>query len=119
MGSAVQHDCRAFAYIDGDLRGDREVFLAALQQDVSMLSETSRCPELRRDREMLLWAVSRSGSMLQYASKELRADKELVLAAVSQDPGALAWAYPALRGDREVLAAMRQACEDAKTVEVQ
>ena len=39
--------------------------------------------ELKRDREIVVTAVSNSGWSLQYTTEELKADREVVMAAVS------------------------------------
>ena len=46
--------------------------------------------ETRRDREVVLAAVSHHGSALEFANEELQRDREVVLAAVSQNGYALA-----------------------------
>lgn len=69
-----------------------------------------RAPEdLRGDREVVLAAVRQEGRALEFASEALRADREVVLEAVRQNGFALAHAAPALRGERVVVqAAARQ-----------
>ena len=42
--------------------------------------------------EIVLAAVSKSGSTFEYAAEELRADREIVLAAVSNEGDALRFA---------------------------
>ena len=42
--------------------------------------------ELRADRVVVLAAVQQDGRALKHASPEVRADREVVLAAVEQDP---------------------------------
>ena len=48
--------------------------------------------ELRGDRDVVLAAVQQDGDALEYASAELQADREVVLAAVQQDGYALEYA---------------------------
>ena len=48
-------------------------------------------PELRGDREIVLAAVKLEGGALRFASTELRGDREIVLAALKKDWGAGKW----------------------------
>ena len=59
-------------------------------------------PQLKRDREVVLAAVSNAGEALQYASDELKKDREVVLAAVSNVGRALQYASKELNSDPEV-----------------
>ena len=61
---------------------DREIVLAAVKQNGSVLNSVSE--ELRNDREIVLAAVSQDGNALEYASEKLRNDREIVLAAGKQ-----------------------------------
>jgi hypothetical protein len=58
-----------------------------------------------RYREIVMAAVKKNGSALEYASKELRGNKEVVLAAVQQDWRALQNASDELKRDHEVVMA--------------
>eukprot|EP00971_Amphidinium_carterae_P278900 5536550-Amphidinium_carterae.1 len=58
--------------------------------------------ELRADRELVLFAVSRNGRVIKYQSEQLRGDREIALAAVKQYWGALHWLDESLRHDREI-----------------
>ena len=64
--------------------------------------------DLFSDKELVLAAVQKSGSALQYASKALKADKEVVLAAVQQNGRAIEYACLTLQEDEEVLNARRK-----------
>ena len=48
--------------------------------------------ELRGDRDIVLAAVSQTGSALEWASEKLRRDREIVRTAVSNHGSALQWA---------------------------
>ena len=48
--------------------------------------------ELRNDREVVLAAVEQRGLALSFASEELKNDREVVLAAVKQAPAAFVYA---------------------------
>jgi len=72
---------------------DREVVLAAVQEDGMALRRASEA--LRADREVVLAAVQQKGAALQFAAEHLRADRDVVLAA----SGALAHATEELRAE--------------------
>jgi len=55
------------------------------------------------NRDYVLNAVSKKGSLLDYASNELKNDKEVVLAAIKNNPEALEFASDKLKGDREIV----------------
>lgn len=90
-----------------NMRADRDVVMAAVQQDGSALAFASN--QCLNDREVVLNAVSQFGLSLEFASNEVRNDREVVMSAVLQNGMALETASLNLRGDRDVLlAAVRQ-----------
>jgi hypothetical protein len=72
-----------------------------------IILKLSICPEntnnLKADRVVVLSAVSKNGSSLEYADDTLKVDREVVLAAVSNDGCALEYADDTLKADREVV----------------
>eukprot|EP00747_Dinoflagellata_sp_TGD_P030073 gnl/TRDRNA2_/TRDRNA2_134382_c0_seq1.p1 gnl/TRDRNA2_/TRDRNA2_134382_c0~~gnl/TRDRNA2_/TRDRNA2_134382_c0_seq1.p1 ORF type:complete len:521 (+),score=86.63 gnl/TRDRNA2_/TRDRNA2_134382_c0_seq1:126-1688(+) len=82
---------------------DKEVVLAAVTRSGTELSYAAI--ELRSNREVVLAAVWQDGKALCYASEELQADREVVLAAVQSHGQALWYAAAELRHDREVAVA--------------
>lgn len=101
---------RALAYADESLKADPEVVRAAvLLGDTNPPSILSFAAEgLQVDRDMVLLASGHgffSLGSLPEAGKELLSDRELILAAVSRKGTELQFAAPALRGDREVFEA--------------
>ncbi|MDP3189314.1 DUF4116 domain-containing protein [Limnobacter sp.] len=104
---AVRSDAGWFEQMDVHLREDRDVVMAAVQQNGAALAFAS--DEHLNDREVVLSAVRQFGLSLEFASNELRNDRELVLAAIEQDGLALESASTDLRAERDVLlAAVRQ-----------
>jgi hypothetical protein len=96
-----------FKFVSVELRGNRDVVLAAVKQDGEALRYTSHI--LRNDRAVVLAAVSQNGAALRFASENLIADRGFILESVSQDGRTLQYASPELRVDREVvLAAVKQ-----------
>jgi hypothetical protein len=84
--AAVVQDGRALQYASAELQGDREVVLAAIGQNGMALEDASA--ELKGDREVVLAAVAQNGLALKHASAELRRNEGIVRAAVAQDPAA-------------------------------
>jgi hypothetical protein len=83
----VEGGGRALWSAPAELRGDRDIVLAAVAQDGNNLKYAAA--ELKRDREVVLAAVTRNGRALGSAAAELRGDREIVLTAVVQDRMAL------------------------------
>ena len=73
-----------------ELKADREIVLAAVQNDTYGMALQYASKELKADREIVLTAVQKKSypSALVYASEDLRADREIVLAAVQTSGGA-------------------------------
>jgi len=101
--SAVTHDQsgHALGFASKEMKGDKEVVLAAVNQRGLALHYTSE--ELKRDKEVILAAVNQDGRAFEYASGELKGDKEVVLAAVKQNGYALLYASEEMKGDKEVV----------------
>jgi len=97
LALAAKHGPRALQYADERLKGDREVVLAAINQNGSTLEYAN--PKFKRDRDVVLAAVRRCGSALKYADPSLKCDKEVVKAAVAQSSWALTYADESLRNE--------------------
>ena len=63
----------------------------------------ARGKQLRDDREVVLAAVQQDGAVLQFASERLRDDRDVVLAAVQQNGNALLFASPRFIFSRVVI----------------
>ena len=61
--------------------------------------------EEKKNRELVLFVVTKQGLALQYASDELQNDREIVLAAVTNVGYALHLANDELQNDREIVLA--------------
>jgi len=64
-----------------DMKGDRELCMAAVAQDWRALQYASE--ELKGDRELCMAAVAQNGRALEFASQEMKGDRELCMAAVA------------------------------------
>ncbi|MEO1479619.1 MAG: DUF4116 domain-containing protein, partial [Bacteroidota bacterium] len=89
-----------------------EIVLAAVTQSGSALFFAD--VSLRSDRDFVLSAVAQNGGALGYADASLKRDREIVLTAVKQDGMALRSAADSLKRDHDVvLAAVTQNCDAA------
>ena len=108
--AAVREAPWALGHASPELRGDKEVVLAALQSDRGQFMVFRHASEaLRGDREVVLTAVQNNGYDFRHASKELKRDRNFVLEAVQHKGTALLHASPDLKNDiGVVLAAVQQ-----------
>ena len=65
--------------------------------------EITNLKKNRENREYVLEAVSKQGSLLDFAAENLKNDKEVVLAAINNNPEALEFASDRLKADKEVV----------------
>ena len=91
----------AFKHVRGDLCTDMDVLKTLLAHHPHMLQSLSAYS--RANKELVMIAVMKYGSVLQYASDDLRADRGVVMAAVKNDSDAFQWASDDLRADRDVV----------------
>ena len=106
--AAVKNFGDALRYASKELRKDREIVLEAVSKPHSGDNLAYADEVLRGDRELVLIAVINGGSALQYASDDLKRDREVVLNAVTNNGSALQYASEDLRKDREVVLAAVQ-----------
>lgn len=86
-----------------DLKTDKEIVLAAVQQSGSALCSVH--PDLKSDREVVLVAVRQAGEALKSAHEDLKSDKEIVLVATENNEEAFKHASDPLRTEIELSAA--------------
>jgi hypothetical protein len=91
---------------------NKKLVLKKINQDAASLKYASE--ELRGDREVVMAAISKVGLLLNSASKELRNDKELVLVAVKKDGMALYSASEFLQSDKDLLLELEKFGENAR-----
>ena len=105
--AAVKQDGSVLEFADDIFKKDKEIVLAAVKQDGGALQYADDI--FKKDKEIVLEAVKASGYTLQYADDSLKKDKEIVLAAVKQYANALEHADDSLKKDKEiVLIAVKQ-----------
>ena len=85
-----------------DEERDYLVWDVNLKQD--FIYQDSLSSEQWADKKLVLFAVSKEGNALKYASDSLRSDKEVVIKAIQKDVGAKKWALGAAINDSDVLA---------------
>jgi len=93
------------SYASEPLKADRDVVLAAVQQNGWALRYAA--DELRANKDVVVAAVSQSGWALEDAAAPLKADRDVVMAAIRGSKWALRFAAAELRSDKEVLGALR------------
>ena len=105
--AAVTQDGKALQWASEEMKGDRELCTAAVAQNRRALEFASE--EMKGDRELCTAAVAQDGRALQYCSEEMKGARELCTAAVAQNWEALEWAGEEMKGDRELcMAAVTQ-----------
>mmetsp|Transcript_22787 Transcript_22787/g.41901 ORF Transcript_22787/g.41901 Transcript_22787/m.41901 type:complete len:252 (-) Transcript_22787:41-796(-) len=105
--AAVQQTWRALEYAKEPCSGDSKIVMEALRQDWRALQwAMDAC---KSDREVVLAAVQQKGRALQFAKETCRSNRQIVLTAVQKDWEALGWAAEPCNSDQEiVLKAVKQ-----------
>mmetsp|Transcript_22077 Transcript_22077/g.61866 ORF Transcript_22077/g.61866 Transcript_22077/m.61866 type:complete len:549 (+) Transcript_22077:77-1723(+) len=110
--AAVQRLGGMLEYVSDDLRSNRRIVFAAVQQDGRALRFAA--PSLCADHEVVLAAVQHTGSVLQHAADVLRSNREIVHAAVVQYGCALKYAAAEFSNDRELV--LSAVCQDGRAI---
>ena len=103
MTRLVDINAISLEYANDELKGDREIVMAAARKNVYALQYASA--GLKGDRDFILAAVQRNGNALEHASEELQSDRDVVLAAARENGVAVQFASDELKRDREILLA--------------
>jgi len=82
---------------------DREILLAAVKKDGSVLEKASE--EMKADREIVLAATKSCFWALKFASDELNADRKFILEVVNLNGASLRNASKEMKADREIVLA--------------
>ncbi len=101
--TALKANGQNFRYVDSELKTVREVVMAAVSSDGSVLQDVDDV--FRADKAVVTAAVKNNGWALEYASGELQADRDVVLQAVRRSGNALKIASPQWQADPEVVQA--------------
>ena len=103
---AIEIDSMIFRGIPKELKTDKDFMLAAVKQNVSVLSWGILSDDLEKfcnDKEFMIDVVKQNSLGLKYASEDLQNDKDIVLAAVKQNGYALELASRGLRNNKDVV----------------
>src|SRR5205085_973686 len=87
-------------------RNDKSIVIEAVMRDGSALQFASK--NLQKDKDVVMAAIQQNKWALQYASKDLQNDKDVVLTTVQQDGLALRFASKELQNDKDVVMAAVQ-----------
>ena len=101
--AAVQQNERAFLYASENLKLDKEFILEAVKLNGAALSYIA--DNYKGDKEIVLAAVKQNGMVLNYATDKLKNDKEVVLTAINKRGDALYYASDKLKDDKEIVLA--------------
>ena len=104
----TNQDWRALQYASEEMKGDRELCMAAVAQDWRALQWAR--DEVKGDRELCTAAVAQDGRALEHVSEEIKCDRELCMAAVTQNGHACQYCSAELQKDPKISAivAVRQ-----------
>jgi Domain of unknown function (DUF4116) len=91
----------------GDARKNKEIVMAAVTQDGYALEYADE--SFKKDKDVVMAAVTQNGYALKYADESFKKDKDVVMAAVTYDHSTLQYADRSLKRDKEfVMAAVTQ-----------
>ena len=97
----LKHNAFALEILDAKFKNDREIVMAAVNNDGYALEYAS--DELKNDREIVLASVNKDGDALEFASDELKNDKEVVLAALAKYVSPFQFASEELKNDKNLI----------------
>lgn len=98
----IKKTTQCYFWMSKRLQQKEEVALAAIQVNPYLLRQELD-EHLRNNKEIVLVAVSRDGSLLKFASEELKADRDVLLAAVRSNPYSLQFATREMNNDEEIV----------------
>lgn len=101
--AAVKQDWKALQYTAKSCRANPKVVLEAVKQCVDVLEMDMVEEEARGDKDCVITAVSKRGSLLKVASDAMKDNQEVVLAAIQQDWHALEYASEGVRSVHSVV----------------
>eukprot|EP01061_Rhynchopus_euleeides_P021773 TRINITY_DN35529_c0_g1_i1.p1 TRINITY_DN35529_c0_g1~~TRINITY_DN35529_c0_g1_i1.p1 ORF type:complete len:848 (+),score=211.69 TRINITY_DN35529_c0_g1_i1:49-2544(+) len=90
------------------LHDDRDVALCAMRSRSITTPFIYDGTPFAGDREVMMAAVSKHGTLIRFASPSLRHDKDVALAAVASDVRSMRHVVPELRGNKDVVCAAVQ-----------
>ena len=108
ISQAIENkDIWCFAYVDPELRNNKEFMLHAIERDSSCIGYSSN--ELLNDSEFMIEVIKKNPRCINFANKRLKSDKEFMLQAIEKDIFCMAYARDELKNDKEfMLQAMKE-----------
>jgi hypothetical protein len=106
--TAVQSKGHSLVWVSDELHKDRDVVIAAIRNcyDLDVIRYFHRIttipPELKNDRDVVLEMMKFSGK-LEQASARLRNDYQVVMTAVERDPTAIQYASRLMKDDKDII----------------
>lgn len=97
----LRHDARGIKYVSELLRLDKEVVLAAVENNPEALADVE--PVWKQNREVVLTAIRKKGTTIGFADNMFRRDRELGLIACKQNADAYRVLDAALKMDRQII----------------
>ena len=101
--AAINQDKYCIRYLDKSLYNDNNFLSSILAIDGFELFYANE--NQKNDKEIVLAAVTNYPHSLQYANEELKNDKEIVFAAVANEGSTLQYASDLLKNDKEIVLA--------------
>lgn len=99
--AAMEQNVQAFKFASDALRADRDVAMRALEKDISLVNFIDM--ELWEDSELMEAVVPYRCSMYRQLSMEVKSHKELTMKVLEQQGECLQHAPAALQADREIV----------------
>ena len=102
ISQAIENkDIWCFAYVDPELRNNKEFMLHAIERDSSCIGYSSN--ELLNDSEFMIEVIKKNPRCINFANKRLKSDKEFMLQAIEKDIFCMAYARDELKNDKEFM----------------
>jgi len=98
----VAHDPSLLQYCSDELKGDKEIVIAALKQDMSGEILRYASDELKNDKDVVMVAIKNNWTSFRYASLEIRDNFDVVLFAIKINSSALMYASSRLKEDESL-----------------
>ncbi|EFC37342.1 predicted protein [Naegleria gruberi] len=97
-----------FHFLDKSFITDRDIVKKALlNKDIVWMFELALPESMKNDRDIVMFAVSVNGFVLEYVNESFKKDREIVLLAVKENGNALEFADESLQTDLEIVSACR------------
>ena len=107
----VQENGYELENLSDEFKKNKKIVITAVTNNGHALQYAD--DSLKKDKKFILEVVKIAGYSIKYADKKLKADKEVALAAIKQDVEALKYADKKLKGNKEIVLTAVKQCGDA------